>query len=1329
MSSINGGSTLRRMATKSGSSGAIDEEGFRHAFSTVSSLPIYSSRDLSEYMTKIKESLCVNPEDWERRANALKDLRNVVGSGGHQMDEFPALLRTLETPVLGCLQDLRSQVVREASVTVAYLSQETGSKFDHFAEIIMQTLLNLIPNSAKIMSTSAITAIGFIIRNTFASRLFPIIAGGLSSKSSVLRNYVDMALAIGGSSVCLRSLGHMDVLSHGAIYLQAQGPYVCIFLDPIFQCWPVHVLERHMALIQEVLCKGVSDADQDARSATRKQACLHAARVIGSLGSRAHFKSSSNCGWAREPGTMPHATPPARARVFTAAFKSFAEKFPDQVETVLRNLDFAKRKAIERSLSLNGADDQSSAASGTSSRTASQTNLACPSAKRTTRPAMGTSGLSGSTRRPNILATGSMMSETGRKNISAYGDSHSHTGAKKISMSQPDSPGSVEPATGATKEVSSEPECNLSSEPKIGGAGDRPGEDPSVFSLAASRETSPIRTASEVDYNVGGASAARAYAKTLSSTISRRKGLGFGASATVRGLRRTSRPVPHSQDHSREGSPISAVSANAPYTYGAANAAGSVTNKRPSLSSMSDAGYSQFKSQSRRQYESDDNASETSSMCSERSGQSMPVYRRTHLRPVNGIGEIIKLLGSSQWSEKKEGLLHLKEYLRSGQPLSHAEVMRVAEVLSVIFGESSSKVITPFMETLQLFIKGYHQFLHDWIYIAMVRLFNRQGQEVLSTHQKSIADTLAVIRSHFPLNLQFACCCRFIIDDAMSPTLKVKARVLEYLKDLLVMMPVDTINNPSNEMVKSIARVIAWSTEPKSADVRRLASRVVIKLSDLNPAAFASVVKQMPKASQDQSAKLLKTYQKTATASTGSHEATSPDGSRTSNRLIKPQVGNGGKPFSPISPVYVPAVQQEVDHFQASGKNRSTSIPDGRVGVEPSSSYGQPPPLPPLYSANTVRQNGQMTDGAHHYFSIATGSSHSPAAGDSGNLQQFSPQYSYLPAKSPQQQPPTSILSGFSNDLLCPKLKKPVIGYQTLKKIRGKPTAQASTSPLSLFLVIPPSLPSISMRAFACIPATAMAAAVSRIEVFKMPPEDAITEILQELSNYNDRYEQRKACMLKLIKLLRDGTIQTWEEHSKPTLLILLESLSDTSNETRALALRVLQELVRTQGDLISDYACLTVMKILEACNDIDKGVIRSAEECAQTVARYLSQELCLRLLTTVINDNQTSLNLPAVKMQTQVIKVSSPELVQEVLPDLIPGLIAACNHEDSHMRKASIFCLVQIAIKFGDAVWDYLNELTASKKRLLRIYIDKELEGSGKSSDSVRISGNLSIA
>lgn len=50
------------------------------------------------------------------------------------------------------------------------------------------------------------------------------------------------------------------------------------------------------------------------------------------------------------------------------------------------------------------------------------------------------------------------------------------------------------------------------------------------------------------------------------------------------------------------------------------------------------------------------------------------------------------------------------------------------------------------METLQLFIRGYHQFLHEWIYIAMVRLFNRQGQGVHVTYQKAISDTLVIIR-------------------------------------------------------------------------------------------------------------------------------------------------------------------------------------------------------------------------------------------------------------------------------------------------------------------------------------------------------------------------------------------------------------------------------------------------------------------------------------------------------------------------------------------------------------------------------------------------------
>ena len=48
------------------------------------------------------------------------------------------------------VKDLRSQVVREACITVAYMSQVFSHKADRFVENLLQSIVNLIPNSAKV---------------------------------------------------------------------------------------------------------------------------------------------------------------------------------------------------------------------------------------------------------------------------------------------------------------------------------------------------------------------------------------------------------------------------------------------------------------------------------------------------------------------------------------------------------------------------------------------------------------------------------------------------------------------------------------------------------------------------------------------------------------------------------------------------------------------------------------------------------------------------------------------------------------------------------------------------------------------------------------------------------------------------------------------------------------------------------------------------------------------------------------------------------------------------------------------------------------------------
>lgn len=131
------------------------------------------------------------------------------------------------------MKDLRSQVIREACITVAYLSKSLASKFDHFAESVLSSLINLIQNSAKVIASSALICIRFLLQYTHTSRLIPIIANNLNSKSKEIRK------------AC------------------------CEFIYLILQTWHTNSMERHASTIQEAIKKGIADADADARAHSR----------------------------------------------------------------------------------------------------------------------------------------------------------------------------------------------------------------------------------------------------------------------------------------------------------------------------------------------------------------------------------------------------------------------------------------------------------------------------------------------------------------------------------------------------------------------------------------------------------------------------------------------------------------------------------------------------------------------------------------------------------------------------------------------------------------------------------------------------------------------------------------------------------------------------------------------------------------------------------------------------------------------------------------------------------------------------------------------------
>lgn len=76
-------------------------------------------------------------------------------------------------------------------------------------------------------------------------------------------------------------------------------------------------------------------------------------------------------------------------------------------------------------------------------------------------------------------------------------------------------------------------------------------------------------------------------------------------------------------------------------------------------------------------------------------------------------------------------------------------------------------------------------------------------------------------RDSFPFDQQFNILMRFIVDQTQTPNLKVKVAILRYIECLARQMdPADFVN--SSETRLAVSRIITWTTEPKSSDVRKV---------------------------------------------------------------------------------------------------------------------------------------------------------------------------------------------------------------------------------------------------------------------------------------------------------------------------------------------------------------------------------------------------------------------------------------------------------------------------------------------------------------------------
>ncbi|KAM7176683.1 CLIP-associating protein 2 isoform 4-T4 [Macrochelys suwanniensis] len=1227
-------------ASKEGGAGAVDEDDFIKAFTDVPSVQIYSSRELEETLNKIREILSDDKHDWDQRASALKKVRSLLVAGAAQYDCFFQHLRLLDGAFKLSAKDLRSQVVREACITVAHLSTVLGNKFDHGAEAIVPTLFNLVPNSAKVMATSGCAAIRFVIRHTHVPRLIPLITSNCTSKSVAVRR---------------RSFE---------------------FLDLLLQEWQTHSLERHATVLVETIKKGIHDADAEARVEARKTY----------LGLRSHFPGEAEVLYNNlEPSYQRSLQTYLKNSGSIASLPQSDRSSSSSQESLNRPLSSKWSTASPASIAgrVSGSSSKTAPSPGTLQRSRSDIDVnaaAGAKARHAAGQPTGAGRLSAAGLPPGSYASlGRIRTKLSTPSVgigNSKTDSRGRSRAKVVSQSQ------------------------RSSSPDKNEAGSRSGSPGRVLTTTA---LSTMNTGVQ-RVLVNPATAQKR------SKIPRSQGCSREASPSRLSVARGSRiPRPSvSQGCSREASRESSRDTSPVRSFPPLGTGFGISQSSRLSSSVSamrvlntgsdveEAVADALKKPVRRRYESygmysdDDANSDASSACSERSYSSRNGSIPTYMRQTEDVAEVLNRCASSNWSERKEGLLGLQNLLKNQRTLSRVELKRLCEIFTRMFADPHSKVFSMFLETLVDFIQVHKEDLQDWLFVLLTQLLKKMGADLLGSVQAKVQKALDVTRESFPNDLQFSILMRFTVDQTQTPSLKtvkpalqdqlrsfwsskVKVAILKYIETLAQQMdPGDFVN--SSETRLAVSRIITWTTEPKSSDVRKAAQSVLISLFELNTPEFTMLLGALPKTFQDGATKLLHNHLR--------------------------NTGNGGQ--------------------------GSMGSPLTRPTPRSPASWSSPLTSPTNTSQNTLSPSAFDYDTEN----MNSEDIYSSLRGVTEAIQNFS-----FRSQEDMNEPVKRDSKKDDGDSICSGS-----GIADLRAGSGAIDTgrTALDNKTSLLNTMPPHSsprsrdynPYNYSDSISSFNKSALKEAMFDDDAEQFPDEppmdhsDLVAELLKELSNHNERVEERKAALYELMKLTQEESFGVWDEHFKTILLLLLETLGDKEHAIRALALKVLREILRNQPARFKNYAELTIMKTLEAHKDIHKEVVRSAEEAASMLATSISPDQCIKVLCPIIQTADYPINLAAIKMQTKVIERVSKETLAQLLPEIVPGLIQGYDNSESSVRKACVFCLVAIHAVIGDELKPHLSQLTGSKMKLLNLYIKRAQTGSGAGDTAADVSG-----
>lgn len=181
-------------------------------------------------------------------------------------------------------------------------------------------------------------------------------------------------------------------------------------------------------------------------------------------------------------------------------------------------------------------------------------------------------------------------------------------------------------------------------------------------------------------------------------------------------------------------------------------------------------------------------------------------------------------------------------------------------------------------------------------------------------------------------------------------------------------------------------------------------------------------------------------------------------------------------------------------------------------------------------------------------------------------------------------------------------------------------------------------------------------------------------------------------------------------------ILVLLDLTKHSSLAVRLESLGIIRLIVVSDGALLEDIIDVFLLPLLEIYKDSELTVRRAADAVLLLLPTVLPVRKVFKGYSSIINTATDVVLHGSLRLLAKTSHFYKDNaLLLEDIDGVFPGLMRAFSNENPDIRKAVVYCLVDLYYLVGEDFTPYLNRLSASQLKLVTIYVVKMSEKRAK--------------